>query len=174
MSGSGDGGYRRTWDASGSPGRTARARADRRAPALESDDHEVVFDVVTDLQRVLRRVPGGARRHLPCAEPDHGAHRPLRLRQDDGPALPEPDERPDRGRADRGQAPVPRRRPVRRARSTRSRSDAGSGWSSRSPTRSRSRSTTTSRSGRRSPGSRANMDELVERVARARRRCGTR
>ena len=45
---------------------------------------------------------------------------------------------------------------------TRSRCGGASAWSSRSRTRSRSRSTTTSRSGRRSTGTRGNMDELVE------------
>ena len=71
------------------------------------------------------------------------------------PPLPQPDERPDRDRSRRGHAPVPRRRPVRRVPSTRSRCAGASAWCSRSRTRSRSRSTTTSRSARRSPASRA-------------------
>ena len=49
-------------------------------------------------------------------ERDHGADRPVGLRQDHVPPLPEPDERPDRGRAGRGPGPVPRGRPLRRGR----------------------------------------------------------
>ena len=97
---------------------------------------------------LLRRLPGRAQRqHGRAPSRDHRLHRPVRLRQDHRPALPQPDERP---RA---------LGPGRRARScttgststtprwTRSRSGAGSAWSSRSPTRSPSRSTTTSPTG---------------------------
>ena len=43
-------------------------------------------------------------------EPDHGADRPVRLRQDDVHPLPEPHERPHPGRRGRGRDPLPRRR----------------------------------------------------------------
>ena len=106
-------------------------------------------------RRLLRRLPRRARRqprHPPAR--DHGVHRSVRLRQVDRPAVLRPDERPDRDRAGRGHDPLPRRRPVRRPTSTRSRCGAASAWCSRSRTRSRSRSTTTSRSVRASTASR--------------------
>ena len=76
----------------------------------------------------------------------------------------------------RGQGAVPRRRPVRVRRSTRSRSDAGSGWCSRSRTRSPSRSTTTSPSGRACTGVKKKRRARRHRRAVAPRRapCGTR
>ena len=59
----------------------------RQAPS------EVVFDV-DDLSVLLRRLPRRARRHdrRPPAR-DHGVHRTVGLRQDDGAALLQPDER---------------------------------------------------------------------------------
>ena len=58
----------------------------------------VVFDV-DDLSVLLRRLPGRARRQ-PRRPParDHRVHRPVRLRQDHGAALLQPDERPHRRR----------------------------------------------------------------------------
>ena len=51
-------------------------------------------------QRLLRRLPRRARRDAAVrAQRDHGADRPVRLRQVDGPALPQPHERPRRQRS---------------------------------------------------------------------------
>ena len=88
-------------------------------------------------------------------EPDHRPDRAVRLRQDHGPAVPEPDERPDRERARSRARSCITASTCTTPTSTPSRCAGASGWSSRSPTRSPSRSTTTSRSARRSPGSRA-------------------
>ena len=104
-------------------------------------------------QRPLRRSPGRARRdHVGPPSRDHRLHRTVGLRQDDRPALLQPDERPDPQRTGGGQARLSRHRPLRPARSTRSRFAVGSAWCSRSRTRSRSRSTTTSPTARASAG----------------------
>ena len=67
--------------------------------------------------RLLRRLPRGSEHHAPdLSQPDHRAHRAFGVRQDDVHPLPESDERPHRGRARGGHAPVPRRRSVRRVR----------------------------------------------------------
>ena len=66
-------------------------------------------------RRLLRLVPGRPRgvdlkiRH----ERDHRVHRPVRVRQDHGAALPQPDERPHPRCPRRGRGHLPRRRPVR-------------------------------------------------------------
>ena len=93
---------------------SSNVAAPRPDPAPTRD---VVFDAqatsrcITATFRAVRDVT------LPIvAQRDHRADRPVRLRQDHVPALPEPDERPDRRRPRRGQDPVPRRRPLRRRR----------------------------------------------------------
>ena len=64
----------------------------------------VVFEV-RDPRGLLRRLPGSARGHAQRPqERDHGVHRPLWLRQDHGPPVLQPHERPHPG------ARVPRAR----------------------------------------------------------------
>ena len=97
-------------------GRRSRHRAVRprtRRPEAQTTG-EVVFEA-QDRVRLLRRLPGDPERHAPhLPQPDHRAHRSLRLWQDHVHPLPESDERPDRGRARGGNAAVSRRRSVRR------------------------------------------------------------
>ena len=60
-------------------------------------------------QRLLRHPQGRRRRQLQAAATaDHGADRPVRLRQVDVHPLPEPDERPDPVGARGGRDPLPR------------------------------------------------------------------
>ena len=102
-------------------------------------------------------------------------HRPLGLRQEHVPALPQPHERPDPGRdASTGTVLYHGAGPLRPDTSTRSRCASASAWSSRSRTRSRSRSTTTSPSGPRVLGMKGNMDERRRAARCAAPRSGTR
>ena len=155
------------WTAA-SPRPTPLGRADRAAGGRDQDPHDTQLDArssstLRDVDRLLRPEAGGrGRQHADRQERDHRVDRPVGLRQEHVPALPEPDERLD--------PRLPRRRRARSttattstaAASTRSRCAAGSAWSSRSRTRSRSRSTTTS------PGRRATSG-MKRRPRRARR-----
>ncbi len=67
----------------------------------------------------------------------HRLHRPVGLRQVDVPAHPQPHARGHPGRPRRGRGAARRRRPLRRATSTRSPCAARSAWSSSARTRSR-------------------------------------
>ena len=75
--------------------------------------------------RVRRRRPERPLRRLPCRAGrddrraparDHGLHRPVGLRQDDGHALLQPDERLHRVGQGRGHDQLPRRQPLRQRR----------------------------------------------------------
>ena len=97
---------------------------------------------------LLRQFQGGARhRHSDQEECDHRLHRPVRLRQEHGAALPQSHERPGARLPLRGPRPLPRPGHLRIRRSIRSPSAATSAWCSSSPIRSPRASTTTSRSG---------------------------
>ena len=96
---------------------------------------------------------------------------PVRLRQVDLPAHPQPHARGHPGRAGRGQGPARRRGHLRRRRSTRSTCAGRSAWSSSGRTRSRRcRSTTTSSPGLRlqRPSSKSELDDVVETLAAGR------
>ena len=137
-------GERRGASALGYPCRSLRRSASPQPPPARADQrgdrvrHRRPLGLLRHGARGQRRLA----RHL--QERDHRADRPVGLRQVDVPALPEPDERPRPERHGRGQAALPRHRPLRRRASTRSRCAGGSAWSSSARTRSRSRSTTTS------------------------------
>ena len=100
-------------------GSSSRAAADPRSasrtpPSARRVSREVVFDI--DGPGRLLRQGAGASKDVSLRDPpqrDHGADRPVGLRQVDRAALPQPDERPRAERARRGQDPLPRRRPLR-------------------------------------------------------------
>ena len=134
-------------------------------PALDAP----IKIAVRGAHRPLRRHPGADRRvaRRPGAPRDR-AHRTVRLRQVDLPALPQPDERPHPRHPDRGQHHASTARTSTATTSTRSSCDGASAWCSRSPTRSRSRSSRTSPIGPRIHGLRdpVAIKELVERSLR--------
>ena len=105
-------------------------------------------------------------------QPDHGHHRPVRLRQEHGAAMLQPDERPDHGRTDRGSDPVPRRRPLRRRRRPgRGAAPDRHGLPEAEPVP-EERSTTTSPSVRASPASRGRHGRAGRALAAPRRPVG--
>ena len=114
---------------------------------------------------LLRRAAGprGHPRQDP-PEPGDGAHRAVRLRQVDVPALAQPDERHRARRPRRGGGHHRRPATSTRRRSTSSICGGASAWCSRSRTRSRSRSSTTSPTACASTGWRARARSCGGRV----------
>ena len=96
--------------ASGATSAPAQSRRRRRAP------RRPIFDIERR-RRLLRRQARrrATSRSTIAKQRDHGADRPVGLRQVDLPALPEPHERPDPDRdASRASVALPRRGPLRR------------------------------------------------------------
>ena len=137
--------------------------------AAPADDRPVVFDV-SGPRRLLRRLPGGARRQprpsastrSPRSSAPRAAARRTVLR-----CFNRMNDLIEIARVEGRSATTASTSTTRR--STRSRCGAASAWCSRSPTRSRSRSTTTSPTGPRwpaSPRAARRIDEIVERSLR--------
>ncbi len=126
------------------------------------------------LDGALRRPRRRARRLVRRARArGDGVHRPVRLRQDDDPAHPQPHERPRAGSRGRGLRALPRQRPLRARRRRGRGAPAHRDGLPASPTPSRARSATTSPSGRARSGSRATSTSASS-ARCARPRSGTR
>ena len=103
------------------PATTPQPRSTCRRPCARPRTPAALVPIM-DLQerpRLLRGLRGGPRgRPADRPQRDHRADRPLRLRQVDPAALPQPDERPDPRRPGRGHDHLPRQRPLRARTST--------------------------------------------------------